>query len=165
MIGGGAAKPAHLHTDARALLGVPIVSGYGLSECPGLAYNHVDDSDDVLASDGRAVAGVEIRIVGREGDTLVPGQEGEIRARGPMLFLGYLDAALDGDAIDDNGWLRTGDLGRLDEGGNLRVTGRIKDVLAAHTDVADVAVVGLPDPERGERCCAVVVPRDLDRPP
>ncbi len=173
LIGGGAAKPAHLHAEARDLFGVPIVSGYGLTECPSLAYNHVGDSDAVLATDGRAVEGVEIRIVGEDEQACVAGEDGEIRVRGPMLFRGYLDRALDRDALDASGFMRTGDIGRLDEAGSLRVTGRAKDiiirkgenisakevedVLASHAGVADVAVIGLPDRERGERCCAVVV--------
>ncbi|MBJ19416.1 MAG: cyclohexanecarboxylate-CoA ligase [Deltaproteobacteria bacterium] len=176
LIGGGAAKPARLHAEAREVLGVPIVSGYGLTECPSLAYNHVGDPDGVLASDGRAVAGVEIRIIGDDERVLPADEEGEIRVRGPMLFHGYLDAELDRGALDAEGFMRTGDLGRLDERGSLRVTGRAKDiiirkgenisakevedVLASHSDIADVAVIGLPDRERGERCCAVVVTRE-----
>jgi acyl-CoA synthetase (AMP-forming)/AMP-acid ligase II len=181
LIGGGAAKPARLHAEAREVLGVPIVSGYGLTECPSLAYNHVGDPDEVLASDGRAVEGALIRITDRDGVRLAAGQEGEIRVRGSMLFLGYLDGAVGGEALDRDGFLATGDLGTLDARGSLRVTGRIKDViirkgenlsakqiedvLATHAGVADVAVVGLPDPERGERCCAVIVPRDSGRSP
>jgi cyclohexanecarboxylate-CoA ligase len=101
------------------------------------------------------------------------GREGEIRVRGTMLFRGYLDARLDAAAFDSEGYLRTGDLGRLDAAGQLVVTGRAKDIiirkgenlsakeiedlLVRHPAVAEVAVIGLPDPERGERCCAVVV--------
>jgi non-ribosomal peptide synthetase component E (peptide arylation enzyme) len=85
---------------------------------------------------------------------------------------GYLDPSLDVEAFDEDGFLRTGDLGSIDEHGNLVVTGRIKDViirkgenisarevedlLVTHPDVADVAVIGLPDPDAGERVCAVV---------
>ena len=87
-------------------------------------------------------------------------------------MLGYLDPALDADAFDDDGWFRTGDLGRVDDDGNVTITGRLKDViirkgenisakevedlLYTHPKVADVAVIGLPDAERGERVCAVV---------
>lgn len=182
LIGGGAAKPAHLHAEARDVLGVPIVSGYGSTECPGLSYNHVGDSDEVLRTDGRAVAGVEIRIVAGDGPSMGPdpnvaaeaavGEVGEIRVRGPMLCRGYLgDEQL---PLDDDGFFRTGDLGRLDADGQLVVSGRIKDIiirkgenisakevedlLGAHPSIAEIAVVGLPDRERGERCCAVVVP-------
>jgi acyl-CoA synthetase (AMP-forming)/AMP-acid ligase II len=174
LIGGGAAKPANLQRDAREVLGVDIVSGYGLTECPALAYNHLGDPDDVLATDGRAVVDAELQVVGPAGNPLPPGEEGEIRVRGAMRFLGYLDAKLDAEAIDAEGYVLTGDLGVLDAAGQLRVTGRkkdviirkgenisareVEDVLVLHPRIREVAVVGLPDPERGERCCAVVVP-------
>ena len=89
-----------------------------------------------------------------------------------------MDATLDADAFDKDGWLRTGDLGLIDADGNVRVTGRIKDaiirnaenisaleienVLATHPAVSDVAVIGIPDPRTGERVCAVVVPTSAD---
>ena len=176
LIGGGAAKPAHLHDEAREVLRVPIVSGYGSTECPGLAYNHVGDSEAVLATDGRAVEGVEIRIGDGLSEDRPAGQEGEIRVRGPMLFRGYLDEEANDGLFDAQGFFRTGDLGRLDAAGQLRVTGRLKDVIIRKGEnisakeiedvlgridaIADVSVIGLPDPERGERCCAIVVPAE-----
>ncbi|HUP76573.1 MAG TPA: AMP-binding protein [Acidimicrobiales bacterium] len=181
LIGGGAAKPANMQRDARAVLGVDVVSGYGLTECPALVLNHSGDPDDVLATDGRTMVGAEMRIVRLDGVVAEPNQDGEIQVRGDMLFLGYLDEALDDDALAGDGWLRTGDLGRMDARGQLTVAGRLKDViirkgenisakevedvLIEHRDVRDVAVIGLPDDERGERCCAVAVPIDPARPP
>jgi non-ribosomal peptide synthetase component E (peptide arylation enzyme) len=92
-----------------------------------------------------------------------------------------VDEALDKGAFDDQGFFRTGDLGALDEGGYLRITGRRKDViirkgenisakevedlLYTHPKIADVAVVGVPDPDLGERCCAFVVSKDPQGPP
>ena len=142
----------------------------------------VDDPDEKLAAcEGRASAGTEIRIVRSDGALAAPDEEGEIRVRGPHLFRGYVDARLDLDAFDADGFLRTGDLGRLDPDGYLVVTGRLKDViirkgenisakeiedeLSAHPAVRDVAVVGLPDAERGELACAVVVAADPGAPP
>ena len=181
LIGGGAAKPANMQRDARAVLGVDVVSGYGLTECPALVLNHAGDPDDVLATDGRTMVGAEMRIVRLDGVVADPNQDGEIQVRGDMLFLGYLDESLDADALTGDGWLRTGDLGRMDVRGQLTVTGRLKDViirkgenisakevedvLIEHRDVRDVAVIGLPDDERGERCCAVVVAVDPAKPP
>ena len=181
LIGGGAAKPANMQRDAREVLGVDVVSGYGLTECPALVLNHAGDPDDVLATDGRTMVGAEMRIVRLDGVVADPNQDGEIQVRGDMLFLGYLDESLDADALTDDGWLRTGDLGRMDARGQLTVTGRLKDiiirkgenisakevedVLVDHPGIRDVAVIGLPDDERGERCCAVIVAIDPERPP
>ena len=136
--------------------------------------NHHDSADDVLAAtEGPAVAGTRLRIVTVDGKEAGVGEEGEVRAKGPQVTLGYLDAALDAAAFDEDGWFRTGDLGMLDAEGNLTITGRLKDViirkgenisakevedlLFTHPKVADVAVIGLPDPASGERACAVVV--------
>jgi acyl-CoA synthetase (AMP-forming)/AMP-acid ligase II len=176
LVGGGAAKPPTLEAEVRDVLGVPLVSGYGLSECPGVAHCGVDDPPDVLHSDGHALDDSAIEIAGADGRRLPPGEAGEIVVRGPMLFRGYLDPAHDVGAFDDRGWLRTGDVGVLDERGVLRVTGRLKDiiirkgenisakeiedVLYLHPAIADVAAIALPDATRGELCCAVVVVAD-----
>jgi acyl-CoA synthetase (AMP-forming)/AMP-acid ligase II len=173
--GGGAPKPPSLHYELKGAFGVGVVSGYGMTEAPILTMNHHDAPDDVLATtEGPAVAGTTLRIVTIDGKEAGVGEEGEVRAKGPQVTLGYLDPALDGDAFDDEGWFRTGDLGTLDGAGNLTITGRLKDViirkgenisakevedlLFTHPKVADVAVVGLPDDISGERACAVVVP-------
>lgn len=173
--GGGAPKPPQLHADVkRELGGAGVASGYGLTEAPILTMSGLDDSDDVLArTEGSAMPGVALRVVTLEGDDAGPGVEGEIRATAPQMMRGYLDRSLDADAFDDQGFFRTGDLGMLDAGGNVTITGRVKDViirkgenisakevedvLFGHPAIADVAVVGLPDDASGERACAVVV--------
>ncbi len=178
--GGGAPKPPQLHHDLKAEVGgAGIVAGYGMTECPVLAMSSPRDPDDKLAhSEGRACPSgeMEIRVVKLDGSPAGPGEEGEFRVKGPQLCRGYLDPALDEDAFDEDGFFRTGDLGHLDEGGWLYVTGRLKDViirkgenisakeiedlLFEHPEVEDAAVIGLPDPETGERACAVVVPAE-----
>ena len=182
-IGGGAPKPPQLHHDVKAELGgVGIVSGYGMTEAPIVTMASVRDDDSVLATtEGRAVEGVDLIAVKLDGGRAGPGEEGEIRVKGPMVMRGYLDSSLDADAFDHDGYLRTGDLGVLDEAGNVRVTGRVKDIiirnmenisakevedlLFTHPAIADVAVIGLPDARTGERVCAVVVPADPAKPP
>jgi acyl-CoA synthetase (AMP-forming)/AMP-acid ligase II len=183
-IGGGAPKPVQLHHDVkRELGGVGIVSGYGMTEAPIVTMASVRDSDEVLSrTEGRAVSGVDLVAVKLDGTRARPGEEGEIRVKGPMVMRGYLDASLDADAFDDEGYLRTGDLGRLDEAGNVAITGRVKDIiirnmenisakevedlLFTHPLVADAAVIGLPDARTGERVCAVVVlAPDAETPP
>jgi acyl-CoA synthetase (AMP-forming)/AMP-acid ligase II len=175
---GAAPKPPALHADVkRELGGVGVLSGYGMTEAPILTMSALDDNDEVLSSsEGRATEGVDLRVVGADEKVLGPGEEGELRAKGPQVMRGYVDAALDADAFDAEGYLRTGDLGRLDEHGYVTITGRLKDViirkgenisaqaveeeLLRHPGVADVAVVGLPDPELGETACAVIVPAE-----
>jgi acyl-CoA synthetase (AMP-forming)/AMP-acid ligase II len=177
--GGGAPKPPQLHYDVkRELGGVGIVSGYGMTECPIIAMNRTTDPDEKLAeTEGPAnPPDTEIRIVRPDGARAGPGEEGEVRVRAPQLCRGYLDASLDAEAFDADGFFRTGDLGSLDAEGFIRITGRLKDViirkgenisaqeienlLYTHPKVADAAVIGLPDPALGERCCAVVACRD-----
>jgi cyclohexanecarboxylate-CoA ligase len=176
MTAGAAPKPPTLHADIkRELGGVGLLSGYGMTEAPILTMSALDDPDDVLAStEGHATTGVQLRVADADGTTLGPGQEGEVRARGPQVMAGYADHALDAHAFDSDGYFRTGDLGRLDARGNLTITGRLKDViirrgenisaqavedaLLRHPAVTDVAVIGLPHPELGEMACAVIVP-------
>lgn len=171
--GGGAPKPPTLAAELRATFDAPVLSGYGSTEAPILTMAGLGDDDAELAtSEGRPTDGVELRFVGLDGRLVAPGQEGEIRVRAPQMMQGYLDPREDAEAFDDDGFFRTGDLGRLDEHGNLVVTGRTKDIIVRkgenvsakevedllflHDKVADVAVIGLPDPDSGERVCAVV---------
>jgi acyl-CoA synthetase (AMP-forming)/AMP-acid ligase II len=180
--GGGAPKPPQLHYDLKSELGgAGIVSGYGLTECPILSMASVNDPDDKLANtEGQATPGVKIKVVTLEGKLAGPGEEGEIRVIGPQLFRSYVDSSLNADAFDEDGYFHTGDLGNLDAEGFVTITGRLKDViirkgenisakeiedlLYQHPKVADVAVIGIPDPASGERACAVVAPRSADDP-
>jgi acyl-CoA synthetase (AMP-forming)/AMP-acid ligase II len=162
LAGGGAPKPPDLHRAVVRELGCVLTHGYGMTEVPMITMGSPDDTDDDLAhTEGRPPAGMEIRIV-----------DGEIRLRGEAVCKGYLDPAATAAAFDADGFLITGDLGHLTDSGRLVLTGRAKDViirkgenisakevedlLHGHPAVGDVAVIGLPDPERGERVCAVV---------
>jgi acyl-CoA synthetase (AMP-forming)/AMP-acid ligase II len=175
--GGAAPKPVHLHGAMKETFGgTGIVSGYGLTEAPILAMGQIGDPDAKLAvTEGRPSPGVDLRIVGPDGAEQPTGVEGEIQVRGPMVCLGYVDPALTAAAFDAEGFFATGDLGRVDADGYVTVSGRLKDIiirkgenisakevedlLFEHPDIDDVSVIGLPDAERGERCCAVVVAR------
>jgi acyl-CoA synthetase (AMP-forming)/AMP-acid ligase II len=174
MSGGGAAKPPNLHAEVRDEIGGRgIVHGYGMTEVPMIANGSPHDTDEQLANtDGAPVEGATVRIVKLDGTPAVAGEEGEVRVKGPMVFRGYTNPELNVDAFDEDGWFRTGDLGILRGDGHLALTGRLKDVivrkgenisakeiedlLSAHPKVAEVAVIGLPDPSRGEMVCAVV---------
>ncbi|MFM7062001.1 MAG: AMP-binding protein [Actinomycetes bacterium] len=171
--GGGAPKPPALVAEMREVFDAPILSGYGLTEAPILTMASVGDTDDELArSEGKPMPGVEIRLVKLDGTLAGEGEDGEIRAKAPQLMKGYLDAELDKEAFDADGYFCTGDIGKFDETGNIVITGRVKDIiirkgenvsakevedmLYTHPQVGDVAVIGLPDPASGERVCAVV---------
>jgi acyl-CoA synthetase (AMP-forming)/AMP-acid ligase II len=174
MSGGGAPKPPEIHYEVRDEIGGRgVVHGYGMTEVPMIANGSPHDTDEQLANtDGRPVDGADVRIVRLDGPVAAPDEEGEIRVRGPMVFRGYTDPTLDVEAFDAEGYFRTGDLGKLRADGHLVITGRLKDVIVRkgenvsateieavlyqHPKVAEVAVIGLPDPERGERVCAVV---------
>ena len=174
MTGGGAAKPPEIHYEVRDEIGGRgVVHGYGMTEVPMISNGSPHDTDEQLANtDGKPVEGAEVRIVTLDGRLAGPDEEGEVRVRGPMVFHGYTDPALNEDAFDEEGYFRTGDLGRLRADGHLTLTGRLKDVIVrkgenisakeiedllyTHPSVIEVAVIGLPDPERGERVCAVV---------
>jgi len=181
--GGGAPKPPQLHYEVKQELGgVGVVSGWGLTEAPILTMNTVHDTDQQLAeSEGSPTPGVTLRVVKLTGDEAAAGEEGELRAKGPQVMKGYVDASLDADAFDEEGWFRTGDLGVLEADGHVRITGRLKDViirkgetisakevedlLFTHPKIGDAAVIGLPDPKAGERVCAVVVAAQPDDAP
>jgi cyclohexanecarboxylate-CoA ligase len=174
MSGGGAAKPPELHYEVRDEIGGRgVVHGYGMTEVPMIANGSPHDTDEQLAhTDGKPVQGAELKVVPLDGAPPGPDTEGEVRVRGPMVFHGYTDEALNKEAFDDEGYFRTGDLGRLRADGHLVLTGRLKDVIVrkgenisakeiedllyTHPHVAEVAVIGLPDAARGELVCAVV---------
>jgi acyl-CoA synthetase (AMP-forming)/AMP-acid ligase II len=176
-VSGGAPKPPELYYELKELFGVPILSSWGLTEFPIITRSSPDDSDEDLAnSEGTVVPGVDLRVVGSDGVDVPVGVEGELRVNGPQMIVGYVDARLDADGFDEQGYFRTGDLGVLGPRGHVRITGRLKDiiirnaenisaqeiegVLYTHPKIADVAVIGLPDEKTGERACAVVVLAD-----
>ncbi len=173
MAGGGAPKPPEIYYDVLEKMGVPIAHGYGMTECPMICQGSPTDSDQQLANtEGAPIEGCEVVIVKSDGLVAAPGEEGEVRVSGPMLFKGYTDPALEADAFDSEGRFRTGDLAVCHADGHVTLTGRVKDiiirkgenisakeiedVLYAHPKVENAAVIGLPDRERGERVCAVI---------
>jgi acyl-CoA synthetase (AMP-forming)/AMP-acid ligase II len=173
-VGGGAPTPPALHEDVkRELGGIGIVGSWGLTEFPIATCGAITDTNEQLATtEGRAGPGVEVRVVGLDGLDKGPGEEGELRLRGPQLFQGYANPALNEGALDEQGFFHTGDLGVVTDTGHVMITGRVKDIiirnaenisaseiedaLHLHPKIADVAVIALPDERTGERACAVV---------
>jgi acyl-CoA synthetase (AMP-forming)/AMP-acid ligase II len=174
VLAGGAPLPPELHLELERELGHGVANSWGLTEFPAATSLAIDDPPEkFLGSAGRPARGVEVRVNGPTGTPVPTGVEGELCLRGPQRFAGYVDSSLDADSVDADGYLRTGDLGMIDEDGFVWITGRLKDVIIRnaenisaleiegvvyeHPSVADVAVVGVPDRRTGERCCAVVV--------
>jgi acyl-CoA synthetase (AMP-forming)/AMP-acid ligase II len=173
VVTGAAVVPLRLVERLRGELGVDtVLTAYGLSEASGVVTmcRRGDDPTIVAATSGRAIPGTEIRV------DAPPGEPGEVLVRGFNVMRGYYeDPAATARTLTPDGWLRTGDVGVLDAQGNLRITDRIKDMfivggfnaypaeieqlLGLHPDVADVAVIGVPDPRLGEVGRAYVVRR------
>lgn len=177
---GGAPVPRDLVRRAGPAMGAQINSCWGMSEIAAVTLTGPDDPEDrVFDTDGSPLPGVELRVLASDGSVAPVGEEGRLVVRACSLFGGYLKRP-DLRGLDAEGWFDTGDLARLDEAGYLRITGRSKDLLIrggenipvveienllfGHPDVAEVAVVGMPDPRLGERICAFVVPRAGARP-
>ncbi|MDT7745549.1 MAG: hypothetical protein QOE59_4627 [Actinomycetota bacterium] len=174
----GAPIPEALAAEFTAVFDGGVLNPlYGASEIMAATCCHRGDPIERRAgSDGTpALEGVQIGLLGPDGDPVATGDEGEICYWGPGAVLGYWrDPARTAATIDDEGWHHTGDLGRMDAEGYLRVSGRLKDIIirggtnisaaeveghvGAHPDVAQVAVVAYPDDRLGEKVCAVVVP-------
>jgi cyclohexanecarboxylate-CoA ligase len=171
----GAAIPRELARRAREVLGTEVGGAWGTTEsCLGCAFAPGDPPELAWGSDGRALAGVQLRVVDDDGRILGPGEEGNFEVHTDCLFTGYLNRPeLTAEVVTADGWYRTGDLARIDASGYVRITGRVKDVinrggekvpvaeieqlLHAHPAVRDVAIVAMPDERLGERACAFVV--------
>jgi acyl-CoA synthetase (AMP-forming)/AMP-acid ligase II len=175
---GGAPIPVELvHRMRDELTFDTVVTAYGLTEVCGVATvcRADDDAETISTTSGRAIDGVEVRCVDAAGGEVPHGEAGEIVVRGYNLMRGYFeDDEATRETIDADGWLHTGDVGVMDERGYLRITDRIKDMfivggfncypaeienlLFAHPDIAQAAVVGVPDERMGEVGMAFVVP-------
>ena len=175
LVGAAPVPPSLIERCQRQ--GLAVYHCYGSSEHPTVTSGVAGDPlDKQLHTEGRAIPGSEMRFVDDDGEDVAPGADGEICTRGPELFMGYLDTALNAAAFLPGGWYRTGDIGRLDADGYLLITDRKKDIiirggenisskeveaqLLAHPAVADAAVVAAPDDRMGEvvRACVVLAP-------
>jgi cyclohexanecarboxylate-CoA ligase len=151
---------------------------YGMSESPAhVTGSTVDDLEDLWTTEGKTLPGTELLICDDEDRPVPVGTHGNILVRGPNRFLGYYrNDALNQSSLTPAGFFRTGDVGFLDEAGFMTFVTRSKDIirrggvtitpadietaLRGHPRIADVAVIGLPDPRLGERACACVITRD-----
>ncbi|MCU1428993.1 MAG: AMP-binding protein [Actinomycetia bacterium] len=178
-LGGAGVAPSMVREGAQAFggpRGCWCKRTYGSTEYPTLSTGYPGDGlERDATTDGRIIGPADVRVVDpATGDDTEAGAPGELLVRGPEMFSGYLDAALDHDAFTAGGWFRTGDLATFD-GTYLTIVDRLKDViirggenisaaeveamLASHADVVEAACVATPDPLMGERVCAYVILR------
>jgi acyl-CoA synthetase (AMP-forming)/AMP-acid ligase II len=181
---GGAASPPALVAAVRERFGAAYSIRYSSTESGGCGTGTAFDADDdeALHTVGRPRPGIEVTVRDPEGAAVAPDEVGELWLRSPTQMSGYWrDPEATAAALTTDGWLRTGDLARIDERGLVRLAGRAKEMfirggynvypaevesaLAAHPAVAEVAVVPRPDPVMGEVGVAVVVPIDPAAPP
>ena len=175
LISGGAPLPYHL-IELYHKRGIEFRQGYGLTEAsPGVTGMGPGEFLRKAGSAGRRLLYTEIKIIDDKGAELPAGEPGEILVRGPNVMKGYWKRPEETASALEGGWLRTGDIGRLDEEGFIYIVDRKKDMiisggeniypaeieklLAGHPDVAMVAVVGKSDPKWGEVPVAVLIPR------
>lgn len=177
---GGTTIPESLIRAMKSELSFDIVmSAYGLTESSALVTTtRIGDSEETVArTTGRVIPDVEVRIVDEAGQVLAAEQDGEILVRGYNVTQGYWDdPEATAATIDSEGWLHTGDIGRIDPAGNLSVVDRKKEMyivggfnaypaeieklLLAYEPIGQVAVIGVPDERLGEVGCAFVVPKE-----
>lgn len=174
-ISGGEPLPDSVCAGFEQRFGVTLREGYGLTETsPVISASSVKAYR--AGTVGKPLRSVSVRIVGEDGRDVPAGQDGEIMVRGPGVMKGYYNRPEETrKVIDADGWFHTGDIGRLDADGFLSITGRAKEmliiggenvfpreieaVLEAHPQVLQAAVIGVPDPSRGETAVAFVIPQ------
>lgn len=155
-----------------------VTIGYGMTETSPLTTQTATDDplEERMATVGRVHPHAEAKIIGPDGQILPRGEQGEYCSRGYAVMLGYWDdSKKTAEVIDDEGWMRSGDLATMDAKGYVRITGRIKDMiirggeniypreleefLLSHTDIADAQVFGISDEKFGEEVCAWIIPK------
>jgi len=171
-LSGGAKLELNTFHEFREKYGLPIYEGYGLTEAsPVVAFNPMDYRSKP-GSVGLPISGIDIKIVDDQGKELTPGNVGEIIVRGPNIMQGYLNRPEATKEVLRDGWLYTGDIGKIDDDGYLYILDRkgdliikggfnvypkeVEQVIAYHPKVKEVAVIGVPDPIQGEEVKAFI---------
>ena len=168
----GAPIPSTLVQKARQNMGVKVISAWGMTECGAVTTTRPEDDDErSFNTDGLPLPGVEVKVVGDDGEELAPHQSGTLMIRSCSNFGGYLKRPHLNETSEDD-WFDTGDIAYLDEQGYIRIAGRKKDVIIRggenipvaevesliylHPDVATVALIPYADERLGEKACAIV---------
>jgi long-chain acyl-CoA synthetase len=179
-ISGGAPLSYEIYEKFCEKYGIDIYHGYGLTEAsPVVSWNNINVPNKPVTV-GVPIPDVTIEVHDEGGTPLPPNTEGEVVVKGPNVMLGYLGKPTETQTVIRNGWLYTGDIGRLDEEGYLTLTGfkkdliitsgfnvycqEVEEILIRHPQVADVALVGVPDLMRGQVIEALIVPEPGSRP-
>jgi len=175
--GAGVSTPELIH-DAVDKLGCAYLSGYGGTEGMQTLTRTHSDMDTICRTIGKPTCPYDTyKVIDSEGNVLPPNAPGELVVKGPSMFTGYYNMPEENAKVfTEDGFFRTGDLAMIDETGYITLSGRLKDMIkrggesifapeiekliSGHTDVALVAVVGMPDPEMGERICAYIEPAE-----
>ncbi len=171
-VAGAAPCPWELLKEWHARTGTRILRGYGMTEIPRPISYFRDDPTDFPDAVGRAVPGVELRVVDDAGQVLSSGEVGEMWIKSPSAMDGYLDAPEETHAVLSDGWFKTGDLACVSQDGFVRIVGRkrerilrggfsvfpqeVETVLLSHPAVAEAAVIGVPSHDLGEEVNAFV---------
>jgi len=181
-LSGSAPLPLEVKKKFEALTGGKLIEGYGLSEASPVTHANPPTGEQRPGSIGLPLPSTDHRVVDLEtgGQALAPGEVGELEVRGPQVMVGYFGHPEETAAVLRGGWLRTGDVARLDADGYAYIVDRKKDminvggmkvwpreveeILFQHPAVQDVAVVGMADPERGEAVKAFVVAKPGTHP-
>ncbi len=177
MVLAGAPLPIEVARQIIQKMGCYVTSAYGMTETAMSNITRLDDPVEVVCETvGRPQPGMEHKVVDEKRRMVPIGVKGEACARGQNVCLGYFqDPERTAQAIDDRGWIYSGDLATMDEKGNLRIVGRIKDmivrggenispteiedILYTYSKVAQVSVVAIPDERLGEKTCACIIPK------
>jgi acyl-CoA synthetase (AMP-forming)/AMP-acid ligase II len=182
VVSGGASAPVEtIRAWRRAAPGI-LLELLGMLETGYQAYTRAtDDPERVAGSVGRPASHMGLKLVDADGREVARGEEGDICCDGPSVHLGYhSNPTANAEAFLPDGWFRSGDLGMIDPDGNLRIVGRLKEminrggkkffpreieeILYTHPQVLYAAIVGIPDPRLGERNCLCLVPRPGETP-
>ncbi|OGL20918.1 MAG: hypothetical protein A3K12_17715 [Candidatus Rokubacteria bacterium RIFCSPLOWO2_12_FULL_71_19] len=181
VITGGASCPVETIREFRARMRGHLIELYGMLETGFHTYTRFsDDPEAVTGTVGKPSSGLGLRLIDEHGRDVPPGGAGEIAADGPSVHLGYhKNPTANAELFTADGWFRTGDLGQFDQAGNLKIVGRLKEminrggkkffpreieeILYTHPKILHAAIVGVPDPRLGERNCLCVIPRPGER--